>query len=516
MSESAALYIRLSKEDEGDGPSESVMNQRSLLEDYVKRQGITVYDVYIDDGWSGTNFDRPAFCRMIKDIEDGLVNLVITKDLSRLGRDYILTGHYLERFFPEHRVRYVSLLDGVDTGLESAANEITPFRAIMNDMYAKDISKKIRSVKRDKQRRGLFIGGKPVYGYRLHPTEKNRLVIDEPAAENVRYIFSLAAEGMSCRGIAVRLNAEGVPSPSKYAGLTVANPGPYSGMWSAERISDMLQNETYIGNMVQGRSVKASYKSKKSLKQKRKDWIIVPDTHEPIVSREEFRAVQALLNTRRSTRCRTYDFPLKGLVFCHECGYPLAVINRKNAAGEDVLYFACRTYQRFTKERVCTGHIIREKTVTDAVEDLLKSILREYLRPESLVSIAERIFQSSPCDRDREHERRSLTLQISQISEKLERVYLDHLDGILSETDFSSIYSRLKKKRHDLESKRQTLENEQSEQPPEERIKAVVHSYLSEGTASRRVLAALIERVEITEDKRVIVRFRFRQPKESD
>ena len=169
-----ALYIRLSKEDENEGPSQSVTNQQSLLDEFAHKHHLQVYDTYIDDGWSGTSFDRPAFQRMVADIEAKKVNMVITKDLSRLGRDYIMTGHYMERYFPEHRVRYISLLDGIDTGVESSANDITPFRAIMNDMYAKDISKKIKSVKRDKQRKGQFIGGKPMYGYKMHPTEKTR------------------------------------------------------------------------------------------------------------------------------------------------------------------------------------------------------------------------------------------------------------------------------------------------------------------------------------------------------
>ena len=362
-----ALYIRLSKEDENEGPSQSVTNQKSLLEEFVQQHRLSVYDTYVDDGWSGTNFDRPDFQRMIGDIEAKKINMVITKDLSRLGRDYIMTGHYMERYFPEKRVRYISLLDGIDTGVESTANDITPFRAIMNDMYAKDISKKIKSVKRDKQRKGQFIGGKPVYGYKMHPTEKNKIVIDEEAAPMVRRIFGMALAGMSCRQIASQLNTEGVPTPATYAGLPVPNPGPYTGLWSSERISDMLQNETYIGNMVQGRSVKISYKSKKCLHQERKNWVIVEGTHEPLIDAETFRKVRMLVNSRKHTRSRTYDFLLKGMIFCHECGYPLAVLNRKNAAGEDVLYFVCRTYQRFTKAGVCTCHSIKEKTVTDAV-----------------------------------------------------------------------------------------------------------------------------------------------------
>ena len=201
-----ALYIRLSKEDENEGPSQSVQNQESLLQEFVRQHRLSVFDTYVDDGWSGTSFDRPSFQRMIGDIETKKVNMVITKDLSRLGRDYIMTGHYMERYFPEHRVRYISLLDGIDTGVDSTANDITPFRAIMNDMYAKDISKKIKSVKRDKQRKGQFIGGKPMYGYKMHPAEKNRIVIDEEAAAVVRRIFALALSGMSCRKIATTLN----------------------------------------------------------------------------------------------------------------------------------------------------------------------------------------------------------------------------------------------------------------------------------------------------------------------
>ena len=218
------LYIRLSKEDDREGQSESVANQLSMLTDFARQQRLDVYDTYIDDGWSGTNFDRPAFQRLIADIEAKKVNMVITKDLSRLGRDYIMTGHYMERYFPEHRVRYLSLLDGVDTGVDSTANDITPFRAIMNDMYAKDISKKIPASSTTSSAR-LFIGGKAVYGYKLHPTEKNKIIIDEEAAPIVRRIFQMALEGMSCRQIAVRLNGEGVPTPAAYAGIAVSHPG---------------------------------------------------------------------------------------------------------------------------------------------------------------------------------------------------------------------------------------------------------------------------------------------------
>lgn len=508
----AALYIRLSKEDESEGPSQSVQNQESLLREFVQQHRLSVYDTYIDDGWSGTNFDRPAFRRMIADIEAKKVNMVITKDLSRLGRDYIMTGHYMERYFPEHRVRYISLLDGIDTGVDSTANDITPFRAIMNDMYAKDISKKIKSVKRDKQRKGQFIGGKPVYGYKMHPTEKNRIVIDEEAAPVVRRIFGMALEGMSCRQIAAQLNAEGVPTPAAYAHLTVARPGPYTGLWSSERISDMLQNETYIGNMVQGRSVKISYKSKKCLRQSPENWVVVAGTHEPLIDPELFRKVRVMVNSRRRTRSRTYDFLLKGLIFCHECGYPLAVINRKNAKGEDVLYFVCRTYQRFTKAGVCTCHTIKEATVTQAVLAKVREVCQAYLDPAKLQPIAAKAVEDAGKRGTYETEIASLQTRIGSLTAQLDQMYMDRLSGLLSEADFQRIYQKVKMDRDLLEERQKSLD-EQRAHPvnTEEKARELVQQFLDSAFTSRELLVSLIERVELTGDKEIIIKFRFHE-----
>ena len=507
-----ALYIRLSKEDENEGPSQSVQNQESLLREFVEQHRLSVFDTYVDDGWSGTSFDRPSFQRMIGDIETKKVNMVITKDLSRLGRDYIMTGHYMERYFPEHRVRYISLLDGIDTGVDSTANDITPFRAIMNDMYAKDISKKIKSVKRDKQRKGEFIGGKPMYGYKMHPTEKNKIVIDEEAAPIVRRVFDLALGGMSCRNIAVLLNREGIPTPATYANLPVAKPGPYTGLWSSERISEMLQNETYIGNMVQGRSVKISYKSKKCLKQDPANWVVVEGTHEPLVDAESFHRVRMLLNSRKHTRSRTYDFLLKGLIFCHECGYPLAVLNRKNAKGEDVLYFVCRTYQRFTKAGVCTCHSIKEKTVTDAVVAKVREVCRGFLNPEELLPMAREAVEEARKQSSLEAELQALQSRIDSLTASMDRVYTDRLSGLLPEEDFQRLFNRLKLDRKLLEERRQEMElQKKSPVTVDDRARELVERFIGTAGKSRELLVSLIERVELTGEKDVIIKFRFHQ-----
>lgn len=512
MAYHVALYIRLSKEDESEGPSQSVTNQKSLLDDFVKKHRLSVYDTYIDDGWSGTNFDRPDFQRMITDIEAKKVNMVITKDLSRLGRDYIMTGHYMERYFPEKRVRYISLLDGIDTGVDSTANDITPFRAIMNDMYAKDISKKIKSVKRDKQRKGQFIGGKPMYGYKMHPTEKNKIVVDEEVAPIVRRIFAMALDGVSCRKIAATLNEEHVPTPATYCGWNMGRKGPYAGLWSSERISEMLQNETYIGNMVQGRSVKISYKSKKCLKQERDNWVVVEGTHEPLIDPESFRKVRMLVESRKRTRSRTYDFLLKGLIFCHECGYPLATMNRPPVSGEDRLFFVCRTYQRFTKAGVCTCHSIKEQVVTEAVVARVREVCQAYLNSETLLPMAQKAVKEAAEADSTESEIQSLKSKVESMTAHLDKMYMDKLSGLLNDDDFQRIYLKVKADRSKLEGQLKELERKK-ESPVNvaDEAKELVRRFIESACASRELLVSLIERVELSEDKQIYIKFRFKQ-----
>ena len=508
----AALYIRLSKEDEAIGPSQSVTNQRSLLEEFAQQQRLSVYDIYIDDGWSGTNFDRPSFNRMIQDIEAKRVNMVITKDLSRLGRDYILTGHYMERYFPEHRVRYISLLDGIDTGIDSTANDITPFRAIMNDMYAKDLSKKIKSVKRDKQRKGLFIGGKPVYGYKMHPTQKNKIVVDEPAAAVVRRIFAMALCGQSCRSIALQLNAEQVPSPSVYAELPLRN-GRFAGLWSSERISEMLRNETYIGSMVQGRQVRVNYKSKKCLKQAPENWVIVQNTHEPLVDRETFRQVRLLIDSRKNTRSRAYDYLLKGIIYCHECGAHMTVSNRKTAKGKDRLFFVCKTYQRFTKAGICTCHTIKVDTVTAAVVGKVQEVCRPYLDAGLLLPLARDALEKSAMQHRARQQLAEVQKKIGLVTANLDRMYTDRLEGLLPEADFQRIFSQIKSERQQLELQQEELRRLlASPVNNSAKAKELVQDFLENACTSRELLVSLIDRVELDKEKRLEIHFRIPAP----
>ncbi|MDR1408887.1 MAG: recombinase family protein [Oscillospiraceae bacterium] len=509
MDYNAAFYIRLSKEDDSDKESESVGNQRSLLKAFAQQHRLNVVGEYADDGYSGGNFDRPDFQRMIGDIEAGRVNMVLTKDMSRLGRDYIQTGYYMEKYFPARQVRYISILDGVDTGVDSTANDITPFRAIMNDMYAKDISKKITSVKRDKQRKGLFIGGKAPYGYRLSPDEKNVIVVDEPAAKVVRRMFQMALDGLSCRRIAAQLNAEGVPPPAVYANLTPSRQGPYSGQWATERVTATLKNEVYIGNMVQGRSRKINYKIKECRRVPPEDWVIVEETHEPLVRHEDFAKVQLLIESRQRTRSRTHDFLLKGLIFCHECGYPLGVINRKSG-GRELLYFVCRTYQRFTKESACTCHCVRVEAITAAVLEQINALCQQYLdRSKAKQTVTTRQIQLASGD-TREKELTALQAQEQSLTVKLDSVYNDKLAGVLDETDFQRIYGGMKQQRQRLQAQ---IRQAQSAQPPpalpEQQAQELVNRFLAGTGENRELLVSLISRIELTEAKELHIFWRF-------
>ena len=292
----------------------------------------------------------------------------------------------------------------------------------------------------------------------------------------------------------------------------MAKPGPYTGLWSSERISDMLQNETYIGNMVQGRSVKISYKSKRCLKQDPANWVVVEGTHEALVDVETFRKVRMLVNSRKHTRSRTYDFLLKGLIFCHECGYPLAVLNRKNARGEDVLYFVCRTYQRFTKAGACTCHSIKEKTVTDAVIAKVREVCQTYLNPDELLPVAREAVENAGKQSSLGKELQALQSKIDSLTANLDRMYTDRLSGLLPEADFQRIFSRIKLEREQLEEKRQELElRQKSPVRSEDRARELVQRFVETAGESRELLVSLIERVELTEDKEVIIKFRFAQ-----
>ena len=358
-----ALYIRLSKEDEKPGESQSISNQRSMLQRFAKKERLYVVDEYIDDGISGTTFERPGFKRLIRDIENGRVNMVITKDLSRLGRDYIQTGYYLEKYFPENRVRYISILDNVDTGIESSSNDITPFKSILNDMYAKDVSKRITTAFESCMERGSVLGSTP-YGYdRIKDDNGYRLVIDEPAAEIVRKIFAMAKSGMSHRAIAGELTRSGVRTPEGYrqTGLATVLEGEPLSEWKNGTISQILSNEAYIGNLLQGKTKRCLYQGLDKQRVSKEEWIVHENAHEPIISKVLFDEVRNVVDKKKEKKSFAVreDLPLtpdkyKGILKCSVCGENMpresAIMYSENGDVRQY-YYRCRHGHLSIEER---------------------------------------------------------------------------------------------------------------------------------------------------------------------
>lgn len=366
-----AVYIRLSREDGDKAESDSVSNQKKLILDFIgKKDEFVVYDMYIDDGFSGTNFRRPGFERLIRDVEAGRVNCVIVKDLSRFGRDYIETGRYLERVFPEYGVRFLSIMDQIDSE-KQIYDMLLPIKNIFNEQYARDISQKIHASLQTKQRAGEFIGAFPPYGYRKSPENKNRLVIDEYAAQIVRRVFELYLSGCGKIRIAGILNEEGILCPSEYKrqngeNYRNGNGSERASFWTYTTIDRMLQNETYIGNMVQGRKIQSMRDRAK--RRRREDWIVVKGTHETIISPDTWEQVQKLLNSRVRERAgKTGENMFAGILKCGSCNCAMVRKNGKTREkGERQSRCYCGTYVR-SGRRFCTPHSISYNKLEDMV-----------------------------------------------------------------------------------------------------------------------------------------------------
>jgi len=338
----AALYMRLSKED-GAKESQSISTQRRMLKRYASENGFHVIKEYIDDGYSGTNFDRPAFLSMINDIESKVINTVIVKDLSRLGRDYIKSGYYTDVYFPHKRVRLISINDGFDSMQKE--DDIIPFKNVINELYARDISRKIRSALKTKMHDGAYIGSFAPYGYRKSPTDKNKLIIDEETSKTVKAIFNLKREGISVSDIADILNKNSIPSPAAYKGISSQN------KWTASSIYSILRNPVYLGHTVQGKTRKASHKSKSQLYVPKEEWICVKDTHEAIISYELFHSDKS-----------PNDNIFSGKIHCGTCGKKMSITRSGN-----IIYFVCSSYKAHGKQ-VCESHLIRYDEIIDKVK----------------------------------------------------------------------------------------------------------------------------------------------------
>ena len=435
--------------------------------------------------------------------------MVITKDLSRLGRDYILTGYYLERFFPENKVRYIALLDGIDTESGDSSADITPFRAVFNDMYAKDISNKIKSVKHNKQALGLFIGGKAPFGYKLDKKIPNKLFIDEEAKPIILRIFHDAMIGMSCRRIAENLDREKILTPSQYAvskGLKVAKQSTH---WSDSRIREILLNEVYIGNMVQGRMKKINYKSKKNIRLPNKEWKIVKNTHEPIIDNNTFQKANEMIILRKQTRVKSHDYLLKGLVHCHECGKKMNCSSRHLESGTRY-YFRCITHISQGKYGYCYPHSIRMDHVENLILNTLNNLIDKYYNQKKFESIAEHYFSKQIEKYKYSDKIKYYNNKISELTIQIDKLYDDRLSGMLCDDDFKRIYEAKTNLLNLQKNELLKLNKILTASHKENIIKKLGKNFKSKFKVDREILTNLIDKIEIDKSKKVYVYFKFR------
>ena len=445
----AAIYCRLSKDDDLDGESASIANQRDMLEHYCEKQGWEVVEVYQDDGYTGLNMERPDLKRMIKAIERRQVNLVITKDLSRLGRNYLQTGYLIEDFFPRNGVRYIAMNDGIDTLREN--NDIAPFKNILNEMYSKDISKKVHSSYLLKAQKGEFTGCVAPFGYRKDPEDKNHLLVDEETAPIVRQIFRWALEGHGPNFIRRRLEEQKVPCPTwwnRERGIRNVRTkwekkDPENGryMWDFSVIKDILMNPVYTGAIA---SQKKDYRFKIGTigEKKPQDWIVVEQRHEPLIDSKSFAIVQDKLKSRQRPRQDGETSLFAGLIKCGECGKSLTI--RTTHAKHPQQIYACKTYGAFGKNH-CTQHRVEYDTLYRLVLNKIRECASAALMDGE--AIAGKLTDT--CEAEQKGQREAWERSLAKDEERMEvlekmvlRLYEDMMAGRISDTNFHLMLGR--------------------------------------------------------------------------
>lgn len=501
--EITALYCRLSQDDKQEGDSNSIINQKKILKKYAMDKGYTNIRFYIDDGISGTTFNRPGFQSMIADVEAGKVKRVIVKDMSRLGRDYLQVGMYTEIFFPEHDVHFIAVNDGVDSNQED--NEFTPFRNIINEWYAKDTSKKIRAVKRSKGMAGEHIGSHPPYGYMKNPENKKEWIVDEEAAEVVREIFRLCVSGYGPTQIAHILTERKILCPTYYALEKGGKPRTAlpadKFAWNGPVVAKILDRMDYLGHTVNFKTHVKSYKVHKTIHNSPDQWKVFEGTHEAIIDKETFEIVQKIrAGKRRPTRMG--EMPMfSGLLYCADCGRKLS-FHRKADEPAEKHHYLCENYRSNTAN--CTMHYIRNVVVERIVLENLKEVIR-------YVSDYEDDFVRMVMDADMKQKNRELAQQkrrlaeiqkrIGELDTIFQRIYEDNIIGKLSDERFMKMSKGYENEQRTLQAEADTIQNELQREEKKsvdvKRFLAVVKKYTDLTELTPEILREFVDRIII-------------------
>lgn len=511
------IYIRLSQEDKDkkyESDSESVINQKELLRSYVKNNNFNLCGEYVDDGYSGTNFDRPGFQKMLEDIKQKKINCVVVKDLSRFGRDHVMTGYYIETFFPENNIRFISILESYDSFKNQASNDSSTFIIACNDYYSKQNSIKIRNVLNDKRKNGKFIGSGPSYGYMRDPLDKGHLIPNPETAPIVKNIFKWRAEGIGPTEIATRLNNMNVPTPAGYKKTNYSSRLIDRDSWNISTVKKILSNRIYTGDMVQHTQTKVNYKSKKKITLDESLWVIVEDTHEPLVDKETFKYVNSLgkrktrnynLKTERPKRI------LEGKIFCKECGNRLSVYYRKKL---DYWSINCNRYSRDPKRERCSSHFYPydylEEQILEKFNNSVSTFIKELDIEELNKEVQKNVHKEAE---DIDKKINELSKEKEQIMNKLSTLYSDRCNNIISAELYKELSteseSKLKKINNIIEEekiKKQNIKNKANILPD---YTKKIKELLDLQKPKKELINTLIDKIVIDENRNIDIIFKY-------
>ena len=503
-----ALYARLSKDDDLVGDSNSIVHQKEILAKYAKEHGFTNIEFYIDDGFSGTNFNRPDFQRMMADAEEGRISTVIVKDMSRFGRDYIMVGYYTEIYFSNLDIRFIAINDNVDSNIQTE-NDLTPFKNVFNEWYARDTSKKIRAVFKAKGNSGKHLTTNPPFGYKKDPNDKDKWIIDEEAAATVRRIFQMYVDGYRISEIGHKLTEEKVETPILYymnRGIKTNARSEYPEIWDLMSIKYILSQTAYAGHTVNFQTAVKSYKTKKQIRLPKEDWIIYRNTQEPIIDEKTFETVQQM---RKVKRARTkYNEPnmFSGLLYCADCGNHLTI--QRVARNRKMDNFSCATYRK-KKKGLCSCHRILVSDLETIVKEDLQKVCEyvflhekeftdEYLSGSKRETVK---FQAKT-----KAELKRLSERQEEIGRIIRKLYEDNVCGRITDERFDFLAKSYEDEGNDLKTKIQELKNALASSVQDEeklsKFLKVVKSYTEIEELTPEILNSFIEKIYIGETEK--------------
>ena len=437
------IYMRLSKDDGDKAESESISNQRKLLKRYAEDIGIKINKEYVDDGYSGTNFNRPKFKEMISDVKLKKIDTIIVKDLSRFARESVEASEYIEKFFPEHDVRFIAVLDNIDTYLDSLANVLIEFKLYNNQKFAKDVSDKLKKSKRSNMEKGLYMGTYAPYGYKKDPNNKGKLVVDKNSSRIVKKIYNMYIDGKSSQYIAKYLNSKKIKTPAEYYHITPNKKTNMYGIWKRTQILRILKNEVYIGNTVRNVVNKISYREKKKRQTNKDEWIITKNTHEPIIDKCNFEKVHEILNSKRkTTNVKVHNYLFRPYMRCAKCGRKLNF----NVRSDKVVTINCPKSDMNCCGKYYYNYFKLEK-------EIINNIKGHYKKLFDLVSAEDDIILKKNKDylKNIDEKLKKLNYDYNRVNDNIDSLYMKKLDNLINDEDYLKDTKILKEKRDNIQ-----------------------------------------------------------------